>query len=62
MKIVNLGSLNIDKTYSVEHFARPGETIKAKSYLISPLLYPELVRKFTMPERWERMVLSSGRP
>lgn len=32
MKIVNLGSLNIDKTYSVEHFARPGETIKAKSY------------------------------
>lgn len=32
MKVVNLGSLNIDKTYSVEHFVRPGETIKAKSY------------------------------
>jgi len=29
MKILNFGSLNIDYVYSVEHFVRPGETIKA---------------------------------
>ena len=27
MKVLNLGSLNIDRVYSVEHFARKGETI-----------------------------------
>lgn len=32
MKVINIGSLNIDKTYLVDHFVRPGETIKAKGY------------------------------
>lgn len=32
MKILNIGSLNIDKTYAVKHFAKPGETIKAQLY------------------------------
>ena len=27
MKILNLGSLNIDKVYDVEHFVTAGETI-----------------------------------
>lgn len=29
MKILNYGSMNIDNVYSVEHMARPGETILA---------------------------------
>lgn len=29
MKVVNYGSMNIDNVYSVEHMARPGETILA---------------------------------
>ncbi len=29
MKIVNFGSLNIDRVYSVEHIARPEETLRA---------------------------------
>lgn len=29
MKILNFGSLNIDKVYQVEHFVRPGETISS---------------------------------
>lgn len=32
MKILNIGSLNIDRVYRVERFVRPGETIKARSY------------------------------
>ncbi len=32
MKVLNLGSLNIDKTYIVEHFAEAGETIQAVTY------------------------------
>ncbi len=32
MKILNLGSLNIDDVYSVEHFVRPGETIGSTDY------------------------------
>ena len=32
MKILNLGSLNIDKIYRVEHFVEPKETIKAAAY------------------------------
>lgn len=32
MKILNLGSLNIDKTYKVEHLADADETIKASEY------------------------------
>lgn len=29
MKILDFGSVNIDITYSVEHFVRPGETLSA---------------------------------
>ena len=32
MKILNFGSLNIDHVYSVDHFARPGETLGARQY------------------------------
>lgn len=32
MRILNLGSLNIDKTYKVKHFVNPKETIKAIEY------------------------------
>lgn len=32
MKILNLGSLNIDKTYQVEHFVKPKETLDAAEY------------------------------
>lgn len=32
MKILNLGSLNIDKTYSVNHYAEAGETIQATTH------------------------------
>ena len=31
MRILNFGSLNLDYVYSVEHFARPGETLAAAS-------------------------------
>ncbi len=34
MKILNFGSLNIDYVYSVDHFARPGETISSRDYKI----------------------------
>ena len=29
MKILNIGSLNIDKVYAVDHFVRAGETLTA---------------------------------
>ena len=32
MKILNFGSLNIDKVYSVENFVKPGETISSLDY------------------------------
>lgn len=32
MKVLNIGSLNIDKTYIVERFVRPKETIRAIKY------------------------------
>ncbi len=32
MKVLNIGSLNIDKTYSVKQFVQPKETIKALKY------------------------------
>lgn len=32
MKILNFGSLNIDKVYQVEHFVEPGETILIEGY------------------------------
>ena len=31
MKILNIGSLNLDYVYSVDHFVRPGETISSQS-------------------------------
>ena len=31
MKILNFGSVNIDFTYRVPHFVRPGETLAARS-------------------------------
>ena len=35
MKILNIGSINKDYFYSVDNFAKPGETISSKSYKIS---------------------------
>ena len=32
MEIVNFGSLNLDYVYSVEHFVRPGETIRPQQF------------------------------
>lgn len=32
MKLVNFGSLNIDKVYQIPHFVQPGETILAGGY------------------------------
>ena len=32
MRILNIGSLNIDDVFSVEHFVQPGETIACRSY------------------------------
>lgn len=36
MRILNFGSLNIDRVYKVEHFVRPGETISSRSYQCFP--------------------------
>lgn len=36
MKILNLGSLNIDYVYYVDHFVRPGETLPSHAYLRNP--------------------------
>ena len=36
MKILNFGSLNIDKVYRVSHFVRPGETISSQGYQCFP--------------------------
>lgn len=36
MKILNFGSLNIDKVYRVPHFVRPGETISSECYQCFP--------------------------
>ena len=32
MRILNFGSLNIDKVYNVKDFVRPGETVLALEY------------------------------
>lgn len=32
MKILNFGSLNIDKTYNIKNFVKPGETVMALKY------------------------------
>ncbi len=34
MPILNLGSVNIDHVYEVEHFVRPGETLSSNGYQI----------------------------
>lgn len=34
MKVINFGSINIDHVYTVEHFVRPGETLRSKSYRV----------------------------
>jgi ribokinase len=36
MKIINLGSLNIDHVYQVSHFVRPGETLSSSEYSRHP--------------------------
>lgn len=35
MRIINFGSLNIDKVYRVEQFVRPGQTITAKDCAVA---------------------------
>lgn len=35
VRIINFGSLNIDKVYRVEQFVRPGQTITAKDYAVA---------------------------
>lgn len=35
MKILNFGSMNLDHSYEVDHFVRPGETLAAQSVEIS---------------------------
>ena len=32
MKILNVGSMNVDHVYEVDHFVRPGETLRGSSY------------------------------
>ena len=32
MRILNFGSLNLDKTYTVPHFVQPGETLSSTAY------------------------------
>lgn len=34
MRILNLGSVNIDHVYDVEHFVRPGETLSSRGYQV----------------------------
>ena len=33
MSIINIGSINVDHAYRLEHFVRPGETLACESYL-----------------------------
>ena len=35
MRIINFGSLNIDKVYRAEQFVRPGQTITAKDCAVA---------------------------
>ena len=36
MRILNFGSMNLDYTYEVDHFVRPGETLSALTQSLSP--------------------------
>ena len=72
-RILNFGSLNIDRVYRVEHFVRPGETVASKGYQCFPggkglnLSAPfdaSLPRRAPGPafftrERWERTEIFS---
>ena len=35
MRVLNLGSLNLDRTYEVPHFVGPGETVLSTGYRTS---------------------------
>lgn len=34
MRVLNMGSINIDHVYGVDHFVRPGETLDGQSYKV----------------------------
>ena len=36
MKVLNIGSLNLDYVYRVDHFVQPGETLSAVSQTVNP--------------------------
>ena len=36
MRVLNIGSLNLDYVYQVEHFVQPGETLSASSQAVNP--------------------------
>lgn len=36
MRVLNIGSLNLDYVYRVDHFVQPGETLSAKSQSVNP--------------------------
>ena len=36
MKILNFGSINIDKVYQVDHFVMPGETQSCQGFQVFP--------------------------
>ncbi len=36
MKIINIGSINIDHVYTLDHFVNPGETISSHAYQVFP--------------------------
>ena len=63
MKILSLGSLNVDRVYNVEEFVSAGETISAQKFEIflggkgfnQSIAIARAESPFTMPGRWERM-------
>ena len=36
MKVLNIGSLNLDYVYQVDHFVQPGETLSAQAQTVNP--------------------------
>ena len=32
MRVLNIGSINVDHVYEVAHFVRPGETLNGQTY------------------------------
>ena len=36
MRVLNIGSLNLDYVYQVDHFVQPGETLNADSQMVNP--------------------------